>query len=196
MNLEGRNEIRFNNSGGRCLLENWVEERATQHLETTDINKNEVNCAKLHQNGHNGLLTLDSDAKASKATTVRTSYAKPTFPQVANEGKRYQKLKSQMYDECVKEVSETFFPAPPKRELISIKQQDFDDENFKFIPPKPENPHSLYHESPTTFWSENLNKISGVSQARVPNAPFNKNTAFSKPLSEYTNEDLPHDIEN
>ena len=23
---EGRNEIRFNNSDGRCLLENWVEE--------------------------------------------------------------------------------------------------------------------------------------------------------------------------
>ena len=97
MSLEGRNEIRYNNSGGRCLLENWVEERATQHLETTDINKNEVNCAKLHQNGHNGLLTLDKAAKASKATTVRTSYAKPTFPQVATEGRRAQKLKSQIY---------------------------------------------------------------------------------------------------
>jgi len=24
--FEGRNEVRFNNSGGRCLLENWVEE--------------------------------------------------------------------------------------------------------------------------------------------------------------------------
>lgn len=24
--FEGRNEIRYNNSGGRCLLENWVEE--------------------------------------------------------------------------------------------------------------------------------------------------------------------------
>jgi len=23
---QGRNEIRFNNSDGRCLLENWVEE--------------------------------------------------------------------------------------------------------------------------------------------------------------------------
>jgi len=196
MNLEGRNEIRFNNSGGRCLLENWVEERATQHLETTDINKNEVNCAKLHQNGHNGLLTLDSDAKASKATTVRTSYAKPTFPQVANEGKRFQKMKSQIYDECVKEVSETFFPKPHESKMISVKKQDFDDNDFVFIPPKPEHPHSLYHERPTTFWSENLNKISGVSQARVPNAPFNKNTAFSKPLSEYTNEALPHDCEN
>lgn len=42
-NLEGRNEIRFNNAGGKCLLENWVEERATQHLEMTDTNIDEVN---------------------------------------------------------------------------------------------------------------------------------------------------------
>ena len=77
--------------------------------------------------------------------------------------------------------------------MISVKKQDYDDNDFVFIPPKPEHPHSLYNERPATFWSENLNKISGVSQARVPNAPFNKNSAFSKPIGEYTNEALPHD---
>ena len=31
---QGRNEIRFNNSDGKCLLENWVEEVGTYNFHT------------------------------------------------------------------------------------------------------------------------------------------------------------------
>ena len=35
---DGRNEIRFNNSDGKCLLENWVEEvRLQSHFDLTYI---------------------------------------------------------------------------------------------------------------------------------------------------------------
>lgn len=37
---QGRNEIRFNNSDGKCLLENWVEEVGTYNFHT-------VSCAEL-----------------------------------------------------------------------------------------------------------------------------------------------------
>jgi len=197
MNLEGRNEIRFNNSGGRCLLENWVEERATSHLETNDINLSEVNCAKLHQNGHGGLLTNLSKGQVSRDTTVRTSYKPPTFPEVAHEGRRFRSMKAQLIEECTRDVEEDFFKdhcAEPMPKM-SVKKQDFDDPNFEFIPPKPEHPHSLYNETPMTFWSENLKEIEGVSRIGVDNRPFRKNAAFSKPYSEYKNEELPHGLE-
>jgi len=135
MNLEGRNEIRFNNSGGRCLLENWVEERATNHLETNDINFENINCAQLHQNGHKGLLSLNFGAQVSKSTTVRNSYKPPTFPEVAHEGRRLRAAKAKLIEECTKEVEDDFFQdhmAEPMPKM-SVKKQDFDDPNFKFM---------------------------------------------------------------
>ena len=35
---QGRNEIRFNNSDGKCLLENWVEEVGTYNFHTVSSN--------------------------------------------------------------------------------------------------------------------------------------------------------------
>ena len=37
-------------------------------------------------------------------------------------------------------------------------------------------------------------EIHGVSQKSVANHPFRKNAAFSKPMNEYKNENLPHNI--
>lgn len=45
---QGRNEIRFNNSDGKCLLENWVEEVGTYNFHSVSwINKILQNCQKV-----------------------------------------------------------------------------------------------------------------------------------------------------
>ena len=196
MNLEGRNEIRYNNSGGRCLLENWVEERATQNLEATDINRDDLNCAKTHQYGHKGLLTLSFDAKAEKNTTVRSSYKPPAFPRVATQGLRYRQELNQVVNQVRDKLIQEAQPTPSPMEAKSVKQLDFDNNDFQFVPPAANYQHDLYLEPQTSFWTDNKARISGVSQCSVSNAPFRKNTAFSKPYNEYHGESLPHGINN
>merc|ERR1712226_1176782 len=195
---EGRNEIRFNNSGGKCLLENWVEERTTQHLEDTNTNLDKINSAKMLKNGHKGLLTLDNNAKAAKVTTNGEIYKKPSFPKVEAFGKKYKDDYNlailEAENQMNKIISEKFSNQP--MEIKSVKQSDFDQENFKFCPPDPTVNHSLYNEQQISFWTDNSRSIHGVSQQKVMNDPFRKNTAFSKPHQEYNGEDLPHGINN
>jgi len=199
MNLEGRNEIRFNNAGGRCLLENWVEERATNHLEEQDINRDDVNCAQMLKDGHKCLLTQSNKGPGvSGETTNRSSFKKPEFPRVATQGKMYTKdldeyvndIKNQKLNEI--KLQNSKMPMVKK----SVKQSDFDKEDFVFTPPKPVNTHDLYNENQLSFWTDNPEKIHGKSQTGVANNPFRKNAAFTKPYNEYHGERLPHGIDN
>ncbi|XP_039270986.2 sperm-associated antigen 8-like [Styela clava] len=194
--FEGRNEIRFNNSGGRCLLENWVEERATAKLEPTDVNSEYTSSAQLHRHGHKGLLTLETDARAEKLTTVRESYQEPKFPQVLLKGKKAKLIEQMLYDEIGQQTHEDFNPPPPKTEYITIKQQDFDKSDFESTLPPPTKEHNVNTEQCVTFWSEHTNKITGVSQVKTRDTPFKKNTAFSKPIAEYLDEAKPYEQEN
>ena len=135
-NIEGRNEIRFNNSGGKCLLENWVEERATQNLEPTDINQNEINCAQLHRNGHRGLLTLEESKNVVK-TTMKDEYSTPFFPQVATEGAKMRMLRKNLEKQAKKEVEQDWFNGlfihASKDPYTSEKRANFDHE-FESMP--------------------------------------------------------------
>ena len=202
-NLEGRNEIRFNNAGGRCLLENWVEERATQHLEdeVVDTNRDELNCAQTLQNGHKFLLTQKDDVSAD--TTNRVDFKSPQFPRVATQGKMQSRLLNDIINEVTleqKKQEQAKFDQMNlemnRLQTKSVKQADFDKENFVFKPPTPVQHHDLYNESQLSFWSDNPEKIHGKSATRVANAPFRKNAAFSKPHWEYRGEELPHGINN
>ena len=178
-NLEGRNEIRFNNVGGKCLLENWVEERATQHLEATNINVDEVSGALIHKNGHKGLLTLNNldranstncesqsmNVKMSNVTTVRSSYKPPTFPKVAMQGKRFknflEQARNDVKSDLLEEVGGRFGPAhyrAPEKESIKVIHFDQPAKNHMKTssPPTPKITHDLYNECPTTFWGEQI----------------------------------------
>ncbi|XP_078483540.1 sperm-associated antigen 8-like [Ciona intestinalis] len=193
--FEGRNEIRFNNSGGKCLLENWVEERATASLEPTDVNSECTSSAQLHRHGHKGLLTLSLDANAEKLTTVRESYQKPKFPEVRTRGKKEEMIERMLYNKVGEETHREFNPPPPPMEYVTIKQQDFDKPDFKSTVPPPTKDHNVNTEQCVTFWSTHTNKIHGVSQVKTRDTPFKKNTAFSKPISEYLDQTKPHDEE-
>ncbi|XP_076800086.1 sperm-associated antigen 8-like [Clavelina lepadiformis] len=192
---EGRNEIRYNNSGGKCLLENWVEERATASLEPTDVNSEYTSSAQLHRHGHKGLLTLNVDATAEKQTTVRQSYQLPTYPGVRTRGKKEEIFERMLFSKVGEETHKEFNPPPPAPEFITIKQQDFDKADFKSIKPPATMDHNVSTEQCITFWSTHRNKIHGMSQIKTRDTPFKKNAAFSTPISEYLEQTQPHDQE-
>merc|ERR1712141_870751 len=75
---DGRNEIRVNNSDGKCLLENWVEERSVKHIDPDCKLEGDVTSKlQILRNGHPGVLTTDFTAPAEDKTTTRVTYTKP-----------------------------------------------------------------------------------------------------------------------
>ena len=192
---EGRNEIRFNNSGGRCLLENWVEERAVAPLEPTDVNSEYTSSAQLHRHGHKGLLTLDFEKEGEKLTTATDSYRQPKFPEVRLRGKKEEIIERMLYSQIGEETHKEFNPPPPQTEYISIKQQDYDKSDFVSTKPTATKDHNVNTEQAVSFWSAHTSKIPGLSQIKTRDTPFKKNTAFSKPIDEYLDQTVPYDQE-
>merc|ERR1712226_1758179 len=106
----------------------------------------------------------------------------------------YNNLVAEATEQVNNEIQQRFDefhknPNPYETEKVS----NYDDPNFKSVPPTPKHEHSVYAKDQVSFWSENLEKIDSVSQMRVPGSPFRKNTAFTKTYTEYLNERLPHE---
>lgn len=191
---DGRNEIRFNNSDGKCLLENWVEERATMKIDPMGLNNEMSSSAQLFKDGHGGLLTCDFSDTMNKCTTVQDSYRPPPGPQVRLKGSKQEALERALYEQVSKEVHAEFNPPPPETEHVSITMQDFNKEGYVSEQPAPTTHHDLVREQPVTFWTEHVEKLHGVSQIKTGlDAPFRKNTAFSKPIEECLDQPKPYE---
>lgn len=186
---EGRNEIRFNNSNGQCLMENWVEERAVSHLEP------EVKDHSMVKTGHRGILTTDFDAPAEKLTTVTDSYRKPQPSGIRSVGKKHETLVKMLYDTVSQEVHDEFNAPPEEGEMKSVTHKDF---HKDFTPIIQENTkvHDFVSDQPVSFWSEHKDRATGLTQVKTGDTPFRRNAAFSKPIDEYWDETQPYNIEN
>ncbi|XP_064620500.1 sperm-associated antigen 8-like [Lineus longissimus] len=187
---QGRNEIRFNNSGGMCLMENWVEERASQHLDPTKLTPN------ITKSGHAGVLTTNFDAKPEKESTMQDSYRPPPKPAVRLHGKKQEMLLQMLVEKVSNEVDAEFNQPPEEDDWRSITHRDYNKEfESRKIPPTTS--HDYVSEQPVTFWSEHKDKITGVSQVKTGDTVFRKNAAFSQPAdSPYWDKTQPYDIEN
>ncbi|XP_054842335.1 sperm-associated antigen 8 isoform X3 [Eublepharis macularius] len=61
---------------GHCLLRNWQEERATNHLDHVPSPRGGTE-GFFYRHGHQGLLTLQDLAGLAKSTTMKDSYQRP-----------------------------------------------------------------------------------------------------------------------
>jgi len=97
---QGRNDLRFNNSKGQCLLENWVEERAVEPLDTKEGNTDKsTSAAQVFKDGHTGLLSTDVNSGVEKVTTVMDDYRPPRGPGVRMRGKKAELLEQMLYEQ-------------------------------------------------------------------------------------------------
>ncbi|KAK3791065.1 hypothetical protein RRG08_010469 [Elysia crispata] len=195
---DGRNEIRVNNSAGRCLLENWVEERANYGRDPPlDREYNMAERSGFLRSGHPGLLTIDDKAKAADSTTVRITYTVPDVDKTRQVGLRKELMErafaegimAEMQQQQQKEEDE--FKAEP---LCSTFMQDYT-KDFPKSQPTPTMDHDLVKEQPVTFWSEHKDKIHGCTQVKTRDTAFRRNDAFSKPIGEYWDESKPYEFD-
>ncbi|ELT97541.1 hypothetical protein CAPTEDRAFT_223077 [Capitella teleta] len=181
----GRNDIPVNNSGGKILLENWVEERAVAELDPDNLG-NSTSTAQQFKDGHTGLLSVDVKKPVADMTTYRHSYRPPMGPGVGSKGKREQLLEQALYEQVGQEVDQEFNPPPEKPDYNSVKSLSYDIPDFESTKPAPTTAHDYRTEQPASYWTEHCTCAHGVS-AHPPSFDivFRKNASFSSPLSEY-----------
>ncbi|XP_028399148.1 sperm-associated antigen 8-like [Dendronephthya gigantea] len=182
------NTLRVNNSGGRTLLENWVEERACKQYEEPDRKQ-----SHLHKHGHKGILTTKFDSKVENLSTTKDSYRQPSGSGVRAKGKKLELLEKHLVEKLSAEVQEEFHPPPTPPDYKSVTKQDFF--SNEFIPRErvPRQPHDVVKEQPLTYWSEKADRIHGVSQVKTKDTPFRKNASFSTPVEHQLNDQKPYE---
>ncbi|XP_076139511.1 sperm-associated antigen 8 [Alosa pseudoharengus] len=166
-------------SVGRCLLDNWVEERATALLD------NSMPRTRIHKNGHRGILTLDMTAKVQGLSTIKSSYTPPKGPGIREKGLRGELLEKYLFEKISAEVQAEFNPEPPATEFCSTTQADYTMEGFRCVSPTILSQEYDYKtDQAITLWNENYHRLQGVTAVTTKDAPFRKNASFSKPISE------------
>lgn len=194
---QGRNEIRCNNSEGKCLLENWVEERSVTNYDA--VNEDTTGSkAHIFRDGHLGILTMNFDTPSEKESTVKASFKKPVFRGISLEGSKSVTMKQMYLEKAIQKVFQDDINPPPPEPIDyrSVTAKDFNIEGFKHVPPKPTKNHNFKTEQPVTFWSEHKDKVTGVTSVKTRDTPFRRNDAFSQPIEEYFDDTKPFDQEN
>ncbi|XP_071794312.1 sperm-associated antigen 8-like [Asterias amurensis] len=186
------------NSEGKCLLENWVEERQVQErsLDSLPNSMKYENKSLPFKDGHKSILSTPThEGQGTPLSTCTESYMLPPKLKVRTGGRKKELTERALYAQVAKELQEEAEEPPPMPEYKSVTQKDFDVEGFVSELPPPEMEHNVANEQPITFWTQHKQKIPGVTQEKTLDTPFRKNTSFSKPIDEYFNEAQPYDKE-
>ncbi|XP_063067349.1 sperm associated antigen 8 [Engraulis encrasicolus] len=163
---------------GRCLLDNWVEERATAQLDTSTPRES------LYKKGHKGILTVDDTAKVQGTSTIKSSYIPPRGPGVRERGRRGELLERELFQKISEQIQSELNPEPPAPDFSSTTHTDYMAEGFQCSGPTLAQMYESKADQAICFWNENHNCLQGVTAANNKDAPFRKNCSFSKPISE------------
>lgn len=185
---DGRNLNTLGNSNSKCLMENWVEERATEDIDKSrrEVFDCGVNLAKL-KDAHCGILSAYPDQSTYDLTTQIDHYRDLKIqPKV--KGARAELVERMLMEKALEELvreKEAELNKEEEMQISSDYNTTFNESyNKQFTPtqPLPTNGHDYRVEQPITFWSDHAKKIHGVSQSKLTfDSPFRKNAAFSTP---------------
>ncbi|KAM7369315.1 hypothetical protein PAMP_013591 [Pampus punctatissimus] len=176
------------NKVGKCLLNNWAEERAVAALDIQETK------AQIQKHGHRGLLTMNQESKMETVSTVKAAYIPPKNPGVRLQGIRGELLEKHIAQTISEKIRGERNPLTHKTDFCSTTQKDFCVEGFVPLTPEATQVHDYKTEQAITFWSENYQRIQGVTAVGSLKAPFRKSALFSTPISERLDEiELPPD---
>ncbi|XP_053556932.1 sperm-associated antigen 8 [Bombina bombina] len=179
-----------------CLLHNWVEERAAASLDNDLRVTNTCVEGKTHKYGHRGILSTELLAQMAENTTHKDSYGAPSKDSERLTGKREEMLHRFLYQKFSTELLEERGSQPNKLNLTeSTTHRDYSVEGFIPRIPQPSKSHDYRTEPAVTFWTENIHKMTGISDIQTADTQFKKTSAFSTPISQYLDQPLPHSLE-
>uniref|UniRef100_A0A286Y470 Sperm associated antigen 8 n=1 Tax=Cavia porcellus TaxID=10141 RepID=A0A286Y470_CAVPO len=149
--VEGKPQFHYGPlSRGRCLLYNWEEERATNHLDQVPSSKDGSE-SYFFRHGHQGLLSI-LQSPVPSTTTQKDSYQPPRNLRQPLRGKREAILEMLLYHQICKEVQAEQDPPRKLFEVQSVTHHDYQMKLAQTGPPAPTKPHDYSLEQPETFW--------------------------------------------
>ncbi|XP_014721529.1 sperm-associated antigen 8 isoform X3 [Equus asinus] len=180
---------------GQCLLYNWEEERATNHLDRVP-SMQDGSESFFFRHGHQGLLSLQLQSPMPCSTSQTDSYQPPGNRHQPIRGKREAMLEMLLRHQICKEVQAEQEPTRENFEVESVTHHDYRKELAQAGPPAPTKPHDYYQEQPETFWIQRAPQLPGVSNIKTLDTPFRKNCSFSTPITSSLGQPLPYEPGN
>ncbi|XP_074875597.1 sperm-associated antigen 8 isoform X2 [Buteo buteo] len=154
---------------GSCLIHNWQEERATNHLDTMP-GQEPGSEGFTYRHGHHGLLVHQLVSRPTDSTTTKDTYRPPHRALLLGRGQREAMLESMLYQKYRKEMLEEIRPRQMPMESVSTTHRDYRVGDCQFTP---------------------LPATQGVTSICSGDSPFRRNAAFSTPITEYLEPPLP-----
>ncbi|KAM9509892.1 sperm-associated antigen 8 isoform 1-T1 [Guaruba guarouba] len=175
---------------GRCLIHNWQEERATNHL---DIVQGQEHGSEgfIHRHGHPRLLYHCHLPGPNNSTTMDT-YRPPRSVLMPGQGQREAMLKATLCHKYREEMLEKISPHRMPMESMSVTHQDYQPKGCLSAPQPPSQPHDYFTEQPCSFWLEQARSLTGVTSIRSRDSPFRKDASFSTPITESLGQPPPY----
>ncbi|XP_026068560.1 sperm-associated antigen 8 isoform X2 [Carassius auratus] len=179
-----------NNAVGRCLLGNWVEERATALLDRTKP----TSC--VHKYGHTGILSMDVTARVQGISTFKATFKSPKSIGVRQKGNRAELLENDLIKRISDQIQAEMNIEPLAPELCSVTKADYKVEGFKSVRAPLTTDHDYTADQAITFWSDNYQKIQGVTAVKTKDQPFKRNATFSTPIGDQLDDTMLYPSEN
>ncbi|NXK11062.1 SPAG8 protein, partial [Herpetotheres cachinnans] len=178
---------------GSCLIHNWQEEKATNHLDLM-LGQQPGSKGFTHQHGHHGLLVHQPLSWPTDGTTMKDSYRLPHRTRLLGQGKADPLPPTEGCGVCSagrKEMLQEICPPRMPMESVSTTHQDYRAGGCQSTLLPTTQPHNYYTEQPCSFWLEQAHSLPGVTSIRSGDSPFRRNAAFSTPITKYLEQPLP-----
>uniref|UniRef100_A0A672KK73 Sperm-associated antigen 8-like n=1 Tax=Sinocyclocheilus grahami TaxID=75366 RepID=A0A672KK73_SINGR len=138
----------------------------------------------VHKYGHTGILTMDVAAKVQGISTFKATFNSPKSLGVRQKGSRAELLENDLIKRISNQIHAEMNAEPPAPELCSVTKADYKAEGFKSVHALLTTDHEYTAEQAITFWSDNYQKIQGVTAVKTKDHPFKRNATFSTPIGE------------
>uniref|UniRef100_A0A3Q2XED9 Sperm associated antigen 8 n=1 Tax=Hippocampus comes TaxID=109280 RepID=A0A3Q2XED9_HIPCM len=135
------------------------------------------------RHGHKGIITMNTGAKMESTTTLKSAFAPPRSPGVRLIYIIVEYLLDDVFF-CRDKIHAERNPPLPQTDFATTTQRDFRVEGFVPQTTKINRFHDYTTEQAISYWSENYQRIQGVSAVECPNTPFRKSAQFSTPIGE------------
>ncbi|NWU53002.1 SPAG8 protein, partial [Dromas ardeola] len=198
---------------GTCLIHNWQEERAANHLGAMP-GQQLGSEGFTHRHGHHGLLVNQLLSCPTNSTTTKDTYRPPhrgTLLRVPARGGGDPRAERCGFCSAGREeMLEKICPPRKPMESVSTTHRDYCGGGSTLMEPTrllcpPQTcrppcslsrcfhlqPHNYCTEQPCSFWLEQAHRLPGVTSIRSRDSPFRRNAAFSTPITESLEQPLP-----
>ncbi|XP_021151042.2 sperm-associated antigen 8 [Columba livia] len=165
---------------GSCLIRNWQEERATNHLDAVPEGE-PASEGFTYRHGHRRLLVHQPVSQPTYSTTTKDTYRLPRRVLMLGRGLREAMLESTLYQKFRKEFLEKIFPQWVPMESDSTTLQDQQARDYQSRREPTIQPHNYYVDEPYSFWVDKYPGIDGIS---CKSQRFRRTSVFSSHLTE------------